>query len=67
MISTVDPAKLREPTNMSDAVIAKCHAENQCINIDEELSRLRSLRRKWNKRLGVTLRAISKFATKGKL
>lgn len=59
-ITTQDPDKLREPENMSAAIVAKCHASNQCELIDEEIRRLRSLRRRWNKRLGVCLKKISK-------
>lgn len=63
-ISSVDPATLREPGNMNECVIAKCHAVNQCILIDAELKRYRALRRKWNKRLGACLRKMSVLALK---
>jgi len=64
--TNVNPDKLRPPENMSAAVVAKCHAENQCILIDDELKKLRAKRRAWNRRLGVCLRSMSKFATESR-
>lgn len=61
-MSRNDPSKLREPGNMTECVVAKCHAVNQLHKIDAQLKKLRAKRRAWNKRLGVCLRKIQVIA-----
>ena len=59
MMRVSDPTKLRRPENMTAAIVAKCHAQDQLVLIDAELKRLRRLRRAWNKRLGACLRRMT--------
>jgi hypothetical protein len=59
VISNIDPQTLAAPENQSAAIIGKVHASNQIENILAEITRLRRLRTKWNRRLGVCLKAIA--------
>jgi hypothetical protein len=64
-ISAQDPLKLikkNEPGNMSEAIVAKCHAYNQLVLIDDELKALRKLKRDWTKRWQQCMRVMEREA-----
>lgn len=60
--SDSNPDTLSIPENMSAAIIARCHAENQLELIGYELDALRKKKTKWKRRLKVCLRRIDEEA-----
>ena len=48
--------------SMGKAIEAKTLAEQRCLQIDQQSSALRRLRREWNARLGAALRLIGQLA-----
>lgn len=58
------PEGLRRPENITAAVVAKCHSDNQLRLIEDELKRLRLLQRCWKKRRAECMGVMTEEARK---